>query len=118
MQTLSAPSALYSVGLHGAGSAGEHLFGDPPVADLLTLVGRPCEAAVAPTVVAIPEQVAVIHDGVNDTLHSGEHLYLVPSFSVFLPLHRRPCEPAGAPTLKEKPAPHASSHNHGHNPHN
>src|SRR5258708_11686887 len=98
MQTLSAPSALYSVGLHGAGSAREHLFGDPPVSDLLTLVGRPCEAAVAPTVVAIPEQVAVVHDGVNDTRADEDNPVHYAPVHILRTLLREPCLAAVAPT--------------------
>src|SRR5258708_29881267 len=95
MQTTSAPFVLIPLCVNDARAAGEHLFGVPPVADLLTLVGRPCEAAVAPTVVAIPEQVAVVHDGVNNTIAAGEHPFRLPPFYDLLTLPRRPFDAAG-----------------------
>src|SRR5258708_22674980 len=99
MQTTSAPFVLIPLCVNDARSAREHLFGVPPVADLLTLVGRPCEAAVAPTVVAIPEQVSVMHDGVNDMVWARELLFVVSPFADLLTLVGRPCEAAVAPTV-------------------
>src|SRR5258708_20105579 len=109
MQTTSAPFVLIPLCVNDARSAREHLFGVPPVADLLTLVGRPCEAAVAPTVVAIPEQVAVVHDGVNNTVHAGQHPFFVPPVSDLLTLFGRQCEAAVAPTRVDIPAQAAVS---------
>ena len=57
----------------------------PPGANHLPRRGRPCKATVVPPVVAIPPQLAVVHDRVDKAITAGERMLDVPPVTYFLP---------------------------------
>src|SRR5436190_15277491 len=84
---------------HKAGSAREHLLDIPAIANFPRLVGRPYKASVAPPVVAIPQQIAVVHKSINDPVAARERLLDIPAIANFPRLVGRPYKASVSPPI-------------------
>ena len=70
------------------------MFDIPPVTDLLALVKSPSEGAIIAPFVAIPHEVVILRDGVNDAVTPREYVFDIPPVTDLLALVKGPSEGA------------------------